>query len=317
MSSSRPVTPNSRRSSGNNNSNSGGSHRRHSHRSSGIYLLTQSPKIHYPIDPDHLPLESALNTEKFERLSDSLEELDANLTNLQSIHEAISGQFNESFASFLYGLSITMWCVDFPGCPTKESWAKLQSRRELNERIKGLEEKVKQSKSKNEDLKKKLREVSVSSRAPIIPDKRSLFSSNHATHIVDEDESPSFASTNSATANAIAMATAFATGTATTTTPSSRLSRIPQPVNRSNQEVTVSTTTSRRVGPNLNQPPRYLKGLFDSSNTRSSAHTGSATGPTASSIIRSTKSKSILNTSARRNPVNAPPNRISKQRPFR
>ncbi|KAK6459911.1 DASH complex subunit DAM1 [Scheffersomyces coipomensis] len=292
MSSSRPVTPNSRRSSGNNNSSgSGAGYRRHSHRSSGVYLLTQSPKIHYPIDPDHLPLESTLNTEKFERLSDSLEELDANITNLQSIHDAISNQFNESFASFLYGLSITMWCVDFPGCPTKESWSKLQSRRELDSRINELQDKLKQSKLKNEALKKKLKDQQPQERRSLLVNRAPPATTEEDSYLTNEG---SFVSYPQPVSSSLAT---------------SRLSRIPQPIGKpSTREVTV--TSSRRTGPNLNQPPRYLKGLFDSTNNRISTTSTSSTTPS------NRTTKSILKSGPpRRNPppLRTTPNRISKR----
>ena len=147
-SSPRPTTPNSQK------KRSG---RRQLHRSSGAYnILPQSPKIHYPVDPDNLPLETPGNTEKFELLSDALEELDVNMTNLQLIHEAISDGFNESFASFLYGLSITMWCVDFPGCPSRNQWEKLKLVEGLDDRILELAEKIRLHREENERLKNRL-----------------------------------------------------------------------------------------------------------------------------------------------------------------
>ena len=147
-SSPRPTTPNSQK------KRSG---RRQLHRSSGAYnILPQSPKIHYPVDPDNLPLEAPGNTEKFELLSDALEELDVNMTNLQLIHEAISDGFNESFASFLYGLSITMWCVDFPGCPSRNQWEKLKLVEGLDDRILELAEKIRLHREENERLKNRL-----------------------------------------------------------------------------------------------------------------------------------------------------------------
>lgn len=55
-------------------------------------------------------------------LSDSMADLEANFMHLQLMHESLS-RFNESFASFLYGLNMNAFCVDFP----EVSWALLGS----------------------------------------------------------------------------------------------------------------------------------------------------------------------------------------------
>lgn len=146
MSSSKVSTPNSQKK----------SNRRHLYRSSVIQLFANSPKANYPIDSGNLPLNSPDNLEKFERLEESLEELKLNIQNLQKIHFAICNEFNESFASFLYGLLITMWCVDFPGCPTLKSWEKLQLQKKQEEKIFFLNQKLKKTKEENEFLKEKL-----------------------------------------------------------------------------------------------------------------------------------------------------------------
>ncbi|KAL9586704.1 MAG: hypothetical protein Q9212_000712 [Teloschistes hypoglaucus] len=49
----------------------------------------------------------------FAELSDSMADLEANLMHLQLMHESLS-RFNENFASFLYGLNMNAFCVDFP-----------------------------------------------------------------------------------------------------------------------------------------------------------------------------------------------------------
>ena len=54
----------------------------------------------------------------FAELSDSMADLEANFMHLQLMHESLS-RFSESFASFLYGLNMNAFCVDFPevsGC---------------------------------------------------------------------------------------------------------------------------------------------------------------------------------------------------------
>lgn len=62
-------------------------------------------------DPSQFPLESL--EPAFAELSDSMADLETNFEHLQSMHESLS-RFTESFASFLYGLNMNAFCVDFP-----------------------------------------------------------------------------------------------------------------------------------------------------------------------------------------------------------
>lgn len=58
----------------------------------------------------------------FAELGDSMADLEANLMQLQVMHESLS-RFNEGFASFLYGMNMNAFCVDFPEvlvCPIIE-----------------------------------------------------------------------------------------------------------------------------------------------------------------------------------------------------
>ncbi|KAL8739245.1 MAG: hypothetical protein Q9181_000136 [Wetmoreana brouardii] len=57
----------------------------------------------------------------FAELSDSMADLEANFMHLQLMHESLS-RFNENFASFLYGLNMNVFCVDFPEAPIPESF---------------------------------------------------------------------------------------------------------------------------------------------------------------------------------------------------
>jgi DASH complex subunit DAM1 len=50
---------------------------------------------------------------QFAELADSMADLEANLLHLQLMHESLA-RFSESFASFLYGLNMNAFCVDFP-----------------------------------------------------------------------------------------------------------------------------------------------------------------------------------------------------------
>ena len=64
---------------------------------------------------DGRPAGSALDTlePQFAELSDAMADLEANFMHLQLMHESLS-RFGESFASFLYGLNMNAFVVDFP-----------------------------------------------------------------------------------------------------------------------------------------------------------------------------------------------------------
>jgi len=49
----------------------------------------------------------------FAELSDGMADLEANFMHLQIMHESLA-RFSECFASFLYGLNVNAFCVDFP-----------------------------------------------------------------------------------------------------------------------------------------------------------------------------------------------------------
>ncbi|RAQ48072.1 DASH complex component Dam1 [Aspergillus flavus] len=58
---------------------------------------------------------------QFAELADSMADLEANFMHLQLMHESLT-RFSESFASFLYGLNMNAFCVDFPEAPIAESF---------------------------------------------------------------------------------------------------------------------------------------------------------------------------------------------------
>ena len=49
----------------------------------------------------------------FGELADAIADLEANMMHFQLMHESLA-RFSESFASFLYGLNMNAFCVDFP-----------------------------------------------------------------------------------------------------------------------------------------------------------------------------------------------------------
>lgn len=57
----------------------------------------------------------------FAELSDAMADLEQNFVQLQLMHESLS-RFSESFASFLYGLNMNAFCVDFPEVRSRISY---------------------------------------------------------------------------------------------------------------------------------------------------------------------------------------------------
>lgn len=229
MSLSRPTTPIGDRRQTN---------RRHLRRSSGIPLPSQSPH-HYPVDADNLPMDCPEIQNKFKDIADGLEDLDVNVRDLNHIHNAVASQFNESFASFLYGLSITMWCVDLPKCPSRKAWQKLQMRKRKKEQIAKVWKEIEGAERLNAELKEKVAKET----RPI------MYSRPMGTQL------PKRARPNNENAKpGINLNKPSA--------PATRVSRIPQPVSGM-LRTQPGQTISRNNAPNLDQPPRYMRGLFN------------------------------------------------------
>lgn len=214
-------------------------HRRRLNRSSGAFSVSQSPKAHYPVDPDHLPLEAPENATRFEQLLDALDQLDLNMTDLQTIHGAISDGFNELFSSFLYGLMMTMWCNEFQTCPTREEWENNRNGEGIDREIAELEETVREARKKNAALKAHVetinRKQAFGTRRPAAPALKGAIAQK-APPKPPQTRRPIPATPKQRDSSADSSA-------------AHAKSRIPQP--------------RSRTGPNLNQAPRYLRGLFD------------------------------------------------------
>lgn len=65
----------------------------------------------------------------FAELSDAMADLEANMMHFQLMHESLA-RFSESFASFLYGLNMNAFCVDFPEGPVSESFKRVRGQEE-------------------------------------------------------------------------------------------------------------------------------------------------------------------------------------------
>ncbi|BCR83101.1 DASH complex subunit DAM1 [Aspergillus chevalieri] len=76
---------------------------------------------------------------QFAELADSMADLEANFMHLQLLHESLS-RFSESFASFLYGLNMNAFCVDFPEAPIPDSFRRAKQTEAEKEREAEAEE---------------------------------------------------------------------------------------------------------------------------------------------------------------------------------
>ncbi|KAI8301599.1 DASH complex subunit DAM1 [Colletotrichum sp. SAR11_59] len=65
----------------------------------------------------------------FAELSDAMADLEANMMHFQLMHESLA-RFSESFASFLYGLNMNAFCVDYPEGPIAESFRRARQQEE-------------------------------------------------------------------------------------------------------------------------------------------------------------------------------------------
>lgn len=65
----------------------------------------------------------------FDELSEAMADLETNMMHFQLMHESLA-RFNESFGSFLYGLNMNAFCVDFPETPIAESFRKLRQQQQ-------------------------------------------------------------------------------------------------------------------------------------------------------------------------------------------
>lgn len=79
-------------------------------------------------DGDAFPLNTL--EPAFAELSDGMAILEANMGDMQVMHESLS-RFSESFAGFLYGLNMNAFCVDFPEAPVKESFQRAAELEEM------------------------------------------------------------------------------------------------------------------------------------------------------------------------------------------
>lgn len=252
------------------------SDRRRLHRSSGIYKAFASNEVHYP--KDIMPLQTAHSLERWQHLAQGMNTLAQNIHLLARIHSALADKFNESFASFLYGLLITMFCNNFPESPNKELYEH-KSIKGLSLRIDTLQDRVRMAKAKNQQLRSE-----VERRNRQATPGQGLFAkaeSRRADTRLKITEPPRLETpTRHHPRNPLFQKPVpkalmvhkqpnqrLATGAAVSLQKFSVAHDDTYSTNDSFLEMPIAD-------PNLNQPPRYMQGLFDksaSANTRRSA----------------------------------------------
>lgn len=232
--------------------------RRKLHRSSGLHLiLPPSPNVHYSLDDDTPPLETDRNMERLASLADAFEQLKLHISDLSSIHFAINNKFNEPFAAFLYGLFITMFCNNFPGCPTYEQFESILKAHEAQTRIKELRSKINDAKLENQKLKQELALARPSRVHP--PPRSELFRS--AQLLTRKRPPPKPMGARSAMFPSPSKKKVAVAQDETTTTSDSFVTTPGSGGGRG--ESSGARNKASAFGPNLDQPPRYMRGLFD------------------------------------------------------
>lgn len=256
--SSRPTTPHR-------HSNS----RRKLHRSSGLHLiLPQSLNAHYLINDATTPLETTRNAERLDSLADAFVQLKSHMSDLSKIHDAIDNRFNEPFAAFLYGLFITMFCNNFPGCPTYEQFESILKAQEARKTVRELRAKVNAARVENERLKNEL--ASSRPSKPISAPRSELLRSTQPAprkRVIPSTARRALFPSPSKKKVAVAHDD-------TTTSASDSFVTTPGLVTNKPDLKGPSARSPYSSGPNLDQPPRYMRGLFDktsSANTRRDA----------------------------------------------
>lgn len=223
------------------------SNRRRLNRSSNVFnAFFPSPKPLYA--QDVLPLNTAANLARFEKLAQGMQHLQQNVKDLEKIHCALDGGFNEPFAGFLYGLLLNMFCSNYPACPSRELYEAIQRSTGALSQISSLEERIRLAKMRRsqlqQDVAHKTQELrALQARKPHmirkpLPAERhgSVFArpnvpQRHKKVVVARDDT-------------------FSTNDSFVETPIT--------------DRFLGPDSASRRGPNLNQAPRFMRGLFES-----------------------------------------------------
>lgn len=250
--------------------------RRRLYRSSGLHrILPPASNPHYP--QNVLPLQTPEFQDRIEALAESMGEFSENMTKLSHLNNAVCHGFNEPFAAFLYGLTSTMFCNDIPNRPTQFLYYQNSSESTAVKRVENLREQVRLARAENKRLKDQAAATAQGFRA--LPRRNELFQSRR---VPAKARTVAFSGSSGPARKVrkinVAHDDTYSTNDSFVDAPASK---IPQ-----------RARTAQGEAPNLNQPPRYMHGLFDKTQQANIARSRSkslATGPTASSARRATR----------------------------
>ncbi|RKP32393.1 hypothetical protein METBISCDRAFT_25634 [Metschnikowia bicuspidata] len=219
--------------------------RRRLNRASGVFnAFSHSPKPHYPRDV--MPLQTTENLARLRAIADGITQLQENMTGLGIIHNALTTGFNEPFAALLYGLLMNIFCCDFPACPSKEEYEAKKQESYAETQIESLEERVRLAK-----LRRALLQDQVAQKAQEV---RSLQAKKPTPALSQPMRNkPAFARPGVPQRPKkvfVARDDTFSTNDSFVETPQNYAR--PRPDSGAGKT------------PNLNQAPRYMRGLFES-----------------------------------------------------
>lgn len=221
--------------------------RRRLNRSSGVFAaFSHSPPPHYSRDVN--PLESEDNLFRLQNIAEGVQKLLLNVSSLEKIHHALNDCFNESFAGFLYGLLLNMFCSNYPACPLKELFDAKKQARAVMSLISSLEEKILQAKLTRTHLQEQIAQKTQTVRslqaAKAVQSRRLLPASGKSVFV-----RPGLSQRQKKFA--VARDDTFSTNDSFVDVPPSALAKI-------------KTPGVKGKTPDLNQAPRYMRGLFES-----------------------------------------------------
>lgn len=240
-----------------------GDSRRKLHRSSGIFnMLPQLPQKHYP--EDSLPLESEENIERLEAMADAVDQLETNMTKLAEMHTAVNHRFNEPFAAFLYGLLMTMFCNNFPGCPTQGAFESINKVQQAQDRVSDLQKRIQLARAANKALQEEVTSKTLEHKTMAL--RTDAFARKTPLRRRRIPISTPSAAPSRLLKIQVAQDDTFSTTDSFIETPAGH-SRKPQIPRAARGPIDSRIPNIAAGGPNLDQPPRYMRGLFDKTNT--------------------------------------------------
>lgn len=245
--------------------------RRKLHRSSGIFnVLPQSPQVHYP--EDSLPLESEENMERLEAMAEAVRQLETNMASLAEMHSAVNHRFNEPFAAFLYGLLMTMFCNNFPGCPTQAAFESIDKVQRAQGRVLELQKRIVAARAANKALQEEVTAKTLEHKTMVL--RNEAFARKTPVRRPRLPLGAPSAVASRQRRVQVAHDDTFSTTDSFIETPAGQ-TRKPALPRAARGAAEAADLRQAGSGPNLNQPPRYMRGLFDKTNTANIRRTDS------------------------------------------